>query len=166
MNYNLYLFIFILKLLEHSVFAARMSLLTSGQKKFAALLSFPEVAVWAIGTGSVISGFKDDFFLIVPFLLGGQAGMMLGMYLQNLISKRDTVIIGITHEEFCHRTVNNLKENNFGVTILESEDNTKVLVIATKKNRISKARKILRKLNKNASIITNPANPTIGGHVY
>lgn len=166
LNYGFYFFIFALKIMEHSIFAVKTAMITSGQRKFAAFISFFEILIWGIGTGSVVTSILDDYFVLIPFLLGGQIGLYLGMVIEGFVSKRDTVVIGITHAAVCNKTAKSLRENEFGVTILDSEDNTKVLVIATKKYKINKVRKILKEFNDNASIVINPAGRTIGGFMH
>lgn len=161
-----FIFIFILKFLEMTIYSARIALLTSGQKKSAAFLSIFEITVWAYGTGSVAMKLLDDYYIIIPYLLGSQIGILTGMFIENLISKRDSVIICMTHEEHCKKTQEELSKNNYGVTTLESEDNSSILIITTKKSRINKARKILKKFNKQATIITTAASKSVGGYIY
>lgn len=161
-----YILVFTLKFLEMALYSARMAFLISGQKKSASFTSIFEVAAWAFGTGAVAMTLFTDLYVLVPYLLGSQIGILVGMYIENIISKRDTVLIVITNELCCVNTIHELATNNFGVTTLESEDNTKILLIATKKLRINKAKKILKQFNHNQIVITTAASKAVGGYIY
>jgi uncharacterized protein YebE (UPF0316 family) len=163
---GLYIFVFGMKLLEVTIFSLRTVLITSGEKKLSSIMGFFEVIVWGFGTGIVVSFIFEDLFILIPFLLGGQIGIYMGMSLQSYVSKRDTIIISYIREEKLEKTMEDLKETNYGLTVLESEEEKKVLLIATKRNRISKLKRLIKSIDKESLIITSPAYDTIGGHIY
>ncbi len=166
MDLNFYFTIFSLKLIENAFYSLAMCFLTSGEKKKVALMAFFHVVSWGLGTGIVVLNLFDDLFILFPFLLGGQIGIYLGMIVQNIFSRRNMVVIGITKDIFLDKTMMKLKTSNFGATVIESEDETKVIIIATKRNNVSKIRKILKEFNESSKIIINPANTPIGGYIY
>lgn len=138
---QLYLFVFTMKLLEISIYSMRMVLITSGEKKISSVIGFFEVIVWGFGTATVVNYIFDDLFILIPYLTAGMIGIYIGMGLQTLISKRDTIVISYVKKANLTQIMMNLKEENYGLTVLESEENSKVLLIATKRNRIPKLKK-------------------------
>lgn len=163
---GLYIFIFFMKMIEVSIFSLRTIFITSGEKKVSSILGFFEILIWGFGTGVVVSFIFEDLFLLIPFLLGGQLGMYVGMTIQSSISKRDTIVISYVKNDKLNITMQNLKETNYGVTVLESEDKNKVLLIATKRNKILKLKKLIKSIDKESLIITSPAYDTVGGYIY
>jgi uncharacterized protein YebE (UPF0316 family) len=166
MDIYLYLFIFSLKILEVGIYSIRMVLLTSGEKYKSSLFSFFEVVVWAFGTGMVAKLIFEDLFILFPYLLGGLIGAFLGMTIQEFISKRDTIVITFINIDNFNEITSSLRKNKYGLTILECEEGEKMLLVATKKNRISNLRKIIKRIDKDSTIITNAAGDTVGGYIY
>jgi uncharacterized protein YebE (UPF0316 family) len=166
MDIQVYMFIFTLKILEVGIYALRMVLLTSGEKFKSSFLSFFEVIVWAFGTGLAAKLIMTDFYILIPYLLGGVVGAYLGMTIQEYVSKRDTIVMTFFNQNKFDEITLSLRENNYGLTVLTSLDDEKMLLVATKKNRISHLKKIIKSIDNNSTIITNAAEETIGGYIY
>lgn len=166
MGYKFYIFVFLMKLLEHTIYSLRMTFLVSGEKKVSTMLSFFEVIVWAIGTGTVVTVILDDFFVLIPFLLGGALGIYVGMFIQSLISTQNTVLIGTVNVKKLEQVMLGLKQENFGVTVLESDEEIKVLILATKQNRVNLLKKTIKKWDESATLINNGADDIVGGYVF
>lgn len=162
MNFGLYLLIFLFKFIETSIFSAKNVFLVSGEIKKATFLTFFEVVFWGLGTGSVILSVFSDFYVLIPLLLGSLSGVYIGMTIQDILSNTDTVLIGIIKENEIDRVLSMLTLKKHGVTVLESEDFQKVVVIATKKNRVYELKKMILKVSKEATFITNSASEIMG----
>ena len=143
-----------------------MVLLTSGEKIKSSVLSFFEVIVWAYGTGMVAKLIFEDLFILFPYLLAGFIGAYLGMTIQEYISKRDTIVMTFFDQKKFNEIIECLRNNNYGLTIMDSEDGEKMLLVATKKNRISNLKKIIKNIDITSTIITNAAGETVGGYIY
>lgn len=166
MNIYFYITIFTLKLLENAFYSMNMCFLTSGENKKAALMAFFQIVAWGFGTGFVVLNLFDDLYVLIPYLLGGQVGIYLGMVVRNIFSRKNMIVIGITKDVVLSKTMDKLRVSNYGATVIESEDETKVLVIATKRNNVSKIKRILKEFNDSAKVIINPANTPIGGYIF
>lgn len=163
---GVYIFISAMKFLEVAIFSLRTSLITSGEKKISSIIGFFEVIVWTFGTGTVVKYVFEDLFILIPYLIAGAIGVYVGMGIENIISKRDTVVISFVKSNFLDKVMSDLKKENYGLTVLDSEEENKMLLIATKKNRIHKIKKIIKKIDLNSTIITNAASDTVGGYIY
>lgn len=162
MNIELYLLIFALKFGETSIFSAKNAFLITGEIKKAALLTFFEVIFWGLGTGSVILTVFSDYYVLIPLLLGSITGVFAGMTIQDKLSNSDTVLLGVVGQNEIEKVLLELKNKQYGATVLDSEDFDKVIVIATKKNKIHELKKTIKNISSNVTFITNAASETVG----
>ncbi|WP_432663163.1 DUF2179 domain-containing protein [Wukongibacter baidiensis] len=115
-----YLFIFIARVTDVSLFTIRMLCIVRGMKRQAAIIGFFEIIIYITALGKVVSGLSDYRNLIVYAL-----GYACGNYVGSLIEEK--IAIGkITAQIVCQypngqNLAERLRNQGFGVTLIEGE---------------------------------------------
>ena len=100
----------------------RIILISKGYKRIAPILGFFEILIWLLAIGQVMQNLTNVinyFAYAFGFALGNYIGVIieqklaLGMEVVQIITQRDA-----------SELINFLKENNFGVTIVEAKGST------------------------------------------
>ncbi|MDK2920307.1 MAG: hypothetical protein PWQ37_3040 [Candidatus Petromonas sp.] len=115
-----YLFIFFARVLDVSLFTIRMLFIIRGKRLYAAILGFFEVIIYITALGKVVSGLSDPRNLIA-YALGYACGNYVGSFIEEKLA-----IGRITAQIICphcdeHHLARLLRDNGFGVTVLEGE---------------------------------------------
>lgn len=115
-----YFFIFFARVLDMSLFTMRMLFLVRGKRLSAAALGFFEVMIYVTALGKVVNGLSD-FRNLLAYALGYACGNYIGSLLEEKLA-----IGKITAQIVCphcdkHDLAENLRENGFGVTVIEGE---------------------------------------------
>ncbi|MCG8540799.1 MAG: DUF2179 domain-containing protein [Clostridia bacterium] len=115
-----YLFIFIARVIDVSLFTIRMLFIVRGKRMQAAIIGFFEVIIYIVALGTVVSGLSDYRNLIV-YALGYACGNYVGSFIEEKLA-----IGKITAQIVCkhgngHRLAEKLRDNGFGVTLVEGE---------------------------------------------
>lgn len=118
--FSSYLFIFIARVTDMSLFTIRMLMIVRGKRLQAALLGFVEVIIYVTALGKVVSGLSDYKNLLV-YALGYACGNFVGSFLEEKLAiGKITAQIVCPH---CDRQLlaQKLRNEGFGVTVVEGE---------------------------------------------
>jgi len=115
-----YLFIFIARVTDVSLFTVRMLFIVRGKRRVAAVIGFFEVIIYITALGKVVSGLSDYRNLIV-YALGYACGNVVGSLIEEKLA-----IGKITAQIVCKQCkgqnlAQELRDKGFGVTLVEGE---------------------------------------------
>lgn len=149
----IYFFIFTSKIIENAVATLRLIVVANGKKKLGALLQGIVALVWILVTGIVIVDINKDILKIVFFILGSIVGSYLGSVIEEKIALGNNMLICVTKEKY--EKIIKDKLNNYQITTMcEKDSNYSVLLIVLKRKEISKISKIIKKIDKDAILIS------------
>ncbi len=115
-----YLFIFIARVTDMSLFTLRMLFLVKGRRLTAAALGFVEVIIYITALGKVVNGLSD-YRNLLAYALGYACGNYLGSYLEEKLAVgKLTAQIVCSHCDR-HQLAEKLRQEGFGVTVVEGE---------------------------------------------
>ena len=83
-NYMIYLFIFICKILENSIATLRLIIVSNGKKIEGAILNFILSFIWIISTSLVV--LNNNIYKILIFAIGSLIGSYIGSILEEKIA--------------------------------------------------------------------------------
>jgi len=149
----------------------RSILLIKGQKIIASIIIFFEtVSGLIVGITIIAQAIKDgiNFFVILFYGLGYATGLLLGIYINQKLS-RNFISINIVTRKSHNLTEDMLRNNGFGVTCYSGsgkEGNVKVLNIICKNTDLKKVSKIVLENDNEAMITKHSIEGLSGGFIF
>ncbi len=166
---SLYIIIFIAKTIEVSISTIRLVYVNKGERLKGALLGSVEVMIWILVVSSVLNNITDDPFKIFAYAAGFSLGNYLGVSIESKIAVGLASIQVVVNEEDGDALARLLRENNYGVTIINGkgkDDSKKLLLfVQLKRRRIPAAIKLIKETDPNAYISINDVKSTVGGFI-
>lgn len=163
----IYFLIFSGKILEVTIATIRIVLITKGQRVAGALIALLEISLWLAVTGTVLSGFKDDIWRSVVFVLAFAAGNFLGSWLEGKLAfGLASIQVVIPENEIGDGLVVLLRNSGFAVTVVKGDGKDgkrEVLFMHVQRKRIPEATKAIKTQLKNALIVINDSKIIHGG---
>ena len=139
-NLNLYLIIFIIKLVSSTLSNFRLILMANGNKKSAGTVSIFASVAWLASAALVLEDVSSDPFLALPYVAAIVVGNYLGAYLDSSYKLGKSFVTVIT-DKTNNDLLGKIKNQGFEVTSFDAEgqkDNKKVLMISTERREKSK----------------------------
>jgi uncharacterized protein YebE (UPF0316 family) len=122
--------IFIARIFDQSVGTLRMIFVAKGLRNIVPVFAFFESLIWLLAIGQIMK-LGDTWLCYIAYAGGFAMGNWVGMVLDERISL-GTVIIRIILKRDANDLVTFLKEQNYGLTVLDAQGSTgKVKVIFT-----------------------------------
>lgn len=166
---GIYFLIFFGKILEVTFSTVRNVLINRGERKIGSFIAFFEILIWIFITGTVLTGFQEDFLRVIVFAVAFAIGNFLGSWLEGKLAFGlcSIQVIVPDNEESMH-LIDVLRENSFAVTLLKGHGKDGIrdlLVLHLLRKRIPKATEIIQSNLKNAVIIINDVKSLKGGYI-
>lgn len=164
-----YLFIFFGKIVEVAIATVRLVLINRGERLKGAITAFFEVSLWLLITGTVLVGFQTDIIRCVVFALAFALGNYMGSWLEGKLAfGLCSIQVIINKDENSDILIAELRENGFGVTMIEGEGKTgrrEILMLHLKRKRIPTAIALIKQKLCNAVITVNDVRVISGGFI-
>ncbi len=93
-NYMIYLFIFICKILENSIGTLRLIIVSNGKKLEGAILNFILSLIWIISTSLVV--LNNNIYKILIFAIGSLIGSYVGSLLEEKIALGNNMLFVVS----------------------------------------------------------------------
>jgi uncharacterized protein YebE (UPF0316 family) len=111
--------IFFARIMDQTIGTLRLIFLSKGMKYIAPFLGFFEVIIWLLAVGQIMQHL-DNWLSYVAYGAGFATGNYIGMLLEEKISL-GTVIIRVILSRQSPELINELKSQNFGLTLVDAE---------------------------------------------
>lgn len=167
MTIFIYALIFFSKVLENALSTLRLIVVANGQKFFGATLLFVISLIWIAITGIVIIDIWKDPLKIFFFALGSFFGSYVGSIIEEKMALGSNMLIVIIDKISGSNIINNLRTNNYAVTVIDGEgkDNDKnILMIMTTRKKRKNIVKIIKEIDSSSMIIAESAMTITGGY--
>ncbi|CRZ33528.1 uncharacterized protein YebE (UPF0316 family) [Herbinix hemicellulosilytica] len=165
----LYLIIFVAKTVEIAISTIRLVFVNKGERVKGAILGFIEIMIWLLVVSSVLNNIAEDPLKIVAYAAGYSFGVYMGVSIESKVAIGLASIQVIVDSKAGAALAERLRDNEFGVTILEGKgkDNSikTLLFIQLKRKKIPYAIKLIKETNPNAYISINDVKSTFGGFI-
>ena len=153
--------VFLARMIDVSLGTVRMMFIVKGKRGLASLIAFIEVLIWFYASRSIFSDVLNNY-IIIFYALGYSAGTFMGTLLNELFIT-GIYSIQVISKNMTDRDIRFIKFNRFGVTVLESIDKKKVLLMEIDKKRYKECIKLLRKLDNKCFIVVNDSKLAYNG---
>ena len=161
-----YLLIFLARVADVTLATIRTLMVVQGRKTQAAIIGFFESGIYVVALGKVVNGLDNPLNLLA-YCLGFATGNYVGITIENMIALGNLSAQIILKTSDNTELINALRENGFGVTIIEGkgiEGPKDVIYVALNRKDLKKLKKIVYDINKDAFITVNSINPISGGY--
>jgi uncharacterized protein YebE (UPF0316 family) len=111
--------IFIARIMDQTIGSMRLIFLAKGMKFIAPILGFFEVIIWLLAMGQIMQHL-DNWLSYIAYGAGFATGNFIGMLLEEKISL-GTVIIRVILSRQSPELIDELKSQNFGLTLVDAE---------------------------------------------
>ena len=161
-----YALIFLARVIDVSMATTRTLMVVQGRRLQAALIGFFEVGIYVTALGKVVSSLDNPMNLLA-YCLGFAAGNFVGITIENKIALGDLsaqIILKTSNNE---ELVNQLRQNGFGVTIIEAqgiEGPREVLNVALNRKDLTKLKNLVDSIDEKAFMTVNNISPIRGGY--
>lgn len=163
-----YIAIFFGKIIEVTLDTLRMVLINRGRRLAGAILGFFVVLIWIFIVSSVITNLSANLLKCLIYAVAYALGNYLGVTLENKLAVGLCSLQVIVRDTEGYTLANILRENGFGVTIIEGESanyKRQILIIHLKRKRITEAVKLIKANAEDAVTMVNDIKTVYGGFV-
>ena len=158
------LFIFFGRAIDVSLATFRVLMIMRGERLRAAITGFFEVSIYILALGRVVHHLNDPW-KIIAYALGFSCGTLAGGWLEERLA------VGLNLVQVIPKTNSGkliclLRQNNFGVTVLEGQGRSgprHILNITTRRKELPRLLELLDKTDPQAFVTIFDARRTIGG---
>lgn len=162
------LFIFGAKVIETALATFRIIIISNGKKFWGAILSGVISIVWIVTTGMVVLDLARHPLRAVCLALGCLVGSYLGSLIEEKMAMGNNMMIIITNGALGPLMCDDLRRDNYAVTVTKGngKDSMKhiLFVMVPRKQRLEVSA-IIKKIDKDAVIITENAQIINGGYL-
>ena len=153
--------IFFARILDVSLNTIRTTFVLRGKTLIVAVIAFLEITIWFLVARTALNT-ELNIFIVLSYSGGYTTGTILGTIITNNYIKTNMEVIIISNKI---KNINIIKNNNFGVSILEKNRDKTVLLIETNKKRLEELTNLINKLDKNAFITIKETRSIINGYM-
>lgn len=156
--------VFIGRMLDVSIGSIRTIYLVKGKNYIACILAFIEILIWFFIAREILINKELNFFIITSYA-GGYA---FGTYVGGLINKyfvKGTLTAMIISTSSKDLLIKNLKDANFGVSVIPLEDDKNMLLIEFNKKYMKKLQDTIKRIDSHAFIIINETLNVQNGYI-
>ena len=165
----LYIIIFCAKIIEVSISTIRVVFIGKGERVKGAILGFVEIMIWLIVVSSVLNNITEDPIKMLIYAAAFSLGNYLGVTIESKIAVGLASIQVVVNEKDGDVLANILREQGYGVTIIEgkgkNESIKNLLFIQLKRKKIPEAVKLIKQHNPEAYITVNDIKSRLGGYI-
>ena len=165
----IYVLIFLQKIIENALSSIRAIVYTAGHKHLGALLIFINTVFWLFIVMVVINDLNNDPLKIVIYSFGQFFGVYLGIIIEEKMAIGKSLLYAIVTKDNEDNVSSKLRENGFGVTIIEAkgyENNPKsLLLIVCKRKNKNFIKDIIKSFEKEVVIMSKHPSNFVGGYV-
>jgi len=161
-----YLFIFLARVVDVSMATIRMLFIVKGRRVEAGILGFFEVIIYITALGKVVSGLSD-YRNLLAYALGYACGNYVGSLIEEKLAiGKLTAQIVSQHDQ--HDLIEILRDNGFGVTVIEGEGREgkrQILNIMLERKNIKKLYNIIDSMEEQPFVTIFDVRSNKGGYI-
>nr|WP_312579973.1 DUF5698 domain-containing protein [Sedimentibacter sp.] len=165
----LYIVIFCAKIIEVTISTIRIVYINKGEKLKGTILAFIEISIWLVVVSSVLTNIAADPMKAFVYAAAFSLGNYIGVTIESKIAVGLVSIQAVVNEESGQVLADILREQGFGVTIIDgkgkNDSKKNLLFVQLKRKRITEATNLIKENTPNAYISVNDIKSMTGGFV-
>ena len=156
MKITIYILIFAFKVIENTLSTLRIIVVSNGKKILGAILQGIVSIVWVISTSLVVINIQKDPLKILAFTSGALIGSYIGSIIEEKLALGTNMITAVINKEKTTKITKALKQQKYETIVLNGKrkDELKnILIIITKRKTRKNVIKLIKNIDKSATII-------------
>lgn len=153
--------IFFARIIDVSLNTIRTTFVLRGKTITVAIIAFLEITIWFLVAREALNG-KLNIFIILSYSGGYTAGTIIGTIFTDKFIKTNIELLVISNKI---KDTKIIKDNNFGVSILNKNKNQIILLIETNKRKLNSLTALIKKMDKKAFITIKETKTIINGYM-
>lgn len=156
--------IFFARIVDVSLGTVRTYFIVKGKRTIAAIIAFVEIFIWFFAAREALNTDISSIFIVISYAGGYATGTYLGTIINELFIS-GFVSIQVISDKMGDKEIEEIKKNNFGVSIVNTVDDKRMLFMETNKKRVKECLKLLERLDKKSFIIINDSKVAYNGYI-
>ena len=165
----LYITIFCAKIVEVTASTIRLVYINKGEKVKGTILAFIEIMIWLVVVSSVLNNITEDPIKVFVYGIAFALGNYVGITIESKIAIGLASIQVVVNEETGEKLAEILREQNFGVTIIDgrgkNDSKKNLLFVQLKRKKIPRAVELIKEATPSAYITVNDIKSMVGGYL-
>lgn len=155
--------IFLARILDVSLGTIKTFFIFKENKLTSFIISFFEVFIWFYAARTALTLEINSILIPISYALGYASGTYIGTYISSKYIKGHLTVIIISNR-ISNRDIQKLKNDNFGITVIRTEDNKRLLLIEIPKVRLNELKKTISKIDNSSFLIINDSRFVRNGY--
>ncbi len=156
--------IFFARIVDVSLGTVRTYFIVKGNRTIAAIIAFVEIFIWFYAAREALSTDITSIMIVISYAAGYATGTYLGTIINEMFIS-GFVNIQVVSNKISDKEIEEIKKNNFGISVIETIDNKRMLFIETDKKRSKECLKLIEKLDQSSFIIINDSKVAYNGYI-
>lgn len=156
--------IFFARILDVSLGTIRTMYIVKGNKFVASLIAFIEIFIWFFAARSALNTEISSLWIVISYALGYASGTYIGTLINELFIT-GIYSIQVISDTIAKKEINQIKRQNFGVSVVEMNNGKKMLFLSINKKRYHECVKLIKKLDPKSFIIVNDSKVAYDGYI-
>ena len=153
--------IFFARILDVSISTIRTTFVLRGKTFVVAILAFLEVTIWFLVARTALNT-DLNFFIVISYSGGYTMGTIIGTIVTDKFIKKNVEILVVSSKI---KSLKFIKDNDYGVSIINKTKDQIVLLIQTNKKRLDDLIHLINKKDSNAFITIKETRTIINGYI-
>ena len=132
-----------------------------GKTLIVAIIAFLEITIWFLVARTALNT-ELNLLIVLSYSGGYTMGTIIGTIITNRFIRTNIEIFVISSQI---RSVKKIKDNDFGVTILNKDKNRIIFIINTTKKRLEELTSLISELDDRAFITVKENRTIINGYI-
>lgn len=155
--------IFFARILDVSLGTIRTAVSIKGRTIISAIIAFIEVTIWFLVAKEALNSEGLNIFIVGSYASGYAVGTMIGTYISKTFV-RGLIRVEVITTQATEDNIDLIKNNGYGVSIIELKNtNQQLLLIETKNREIKKVKKLINDIDENAFVVINDTKVVYNG---
>ncbi len=156
--------IFFARIIDVSLGTVRTYFIVKGKRTIAAIIAFVEIFIWFYAAREALNTEITSIFIVISYAAGYATGTYLGTIINEMFIS-GFVSIQVISDVIKIKEISEIKENNFGISVIKTIDNKNMLFIETNKRRVKECINLIKKIDKKSFIIINDSKVAYNGYI-
>lgn len=156
--------IFFARIADVTLGTIRTMFIVKGNKVVASSIAFFELIIWFFAAREALNTELETMWIVVAYAGGYATGTFIGTYI-NEIFISGIYNVQVISKNISNKDINKIKANNFGVTIINTDEDKKILLLEINKKRYNECIKLLKSIDSSSFIIVSESKLVHNGYI-
>lgn len=156
--------IFSARIIDVSMNTIRTVYIVKGKRLISTIIAFFEVLIWFEVARTALNTEITSFLIPISYAGGYATGTYIGTLISTKIIKGHYTVTVISNK-ISKNNINKIKKEGYGITSIQTETNSKYLIIEINKKELDNLKALIKALDINAFIYINETKTIENGYI-